>query len=927
MSIGVDPAQSNGPVNVLIAGSAPGLKGDPGVGISTAQVDDKGQLVITKTDGSLITLPLDAVIGLAAMQAATTLGTSLDDINAAVQKTSSATQTVLDAQKGVSTAQLDVAAKFAAVSQLSGQVSGDRQTTLQAAGSAQAVTAGAAGVLAQMTALATLVADNPAQFTNRGAWDAAKNSPVLTSGAGSEGDLYVVSVAGATALDGVAQWGLLDGAWYHDGAWHRLANAGYPTIAQMFTALQGIVTDRVRLDSKTSQALAVRDVMGYLLSAIDGAGNIRTAGKQLLLGSTLLDCDAKGEWLFGQRDAAGNIAWGVRQDGSPAFPATAGRADLGPVTIVGSSPAGGLMIKDKAGFVTLDTSGTYGSGDDFPAAEIAARDQMQLARSAATMSGPGDLLRARPVWGISVVVTLGQSEQMGFAAVPVLTRVQPYDNVSFGGDARGQRFDDSTTAWTPRGGSALQPLVCVMVNNADFNEYTRGYSPISAQPADVTVTPLATSDGSTQASVSTSDASVDFTKLFAVGDTIQFAGFSGAAAGMNQGDGEYWDPFAEILSLTASTLTILARGISNTLVPVAVSKAAGVTISILWVGGMYHGEQNSVTMLNVFRGLQLKQRGMPQDLSRRLALISTCVSGMPLANLSKGQDQDVYQRNVQSAQVAVAESKALGMTCGIFLWDFLQGGSDTATDYDTYYALLKAYHEDLIADVLPVYGQTEIPFFMLTPISGENMPSTGHMDVCRAQVDYVLATPGCFIPTVGYPAIDYGAHFTSNGQRYVGAMKAKVAHRVINQGLAWKPLIMERASLRGRSILIDCHVPFPPIRSLPVYVGMQRKTYDTLGFRVVDEAGNALPMASVAIVGETQIRIILNVPPSEPVWVNYGSADFEGNGNIFDSDPATTADVYEWVIGAAYSERNADVGKPFALPNPMINYAIKTVEG
>lgn len=40
----------------------------------------------------------------------------------------------------------------------------------------------------------------------QGAWNASTNSPTLTSGSGTEGDLYRVSVAGSTALDDETFW-------------------------------------------------------------------------------------------------------------------------------------------------------------------------------------------------------------------------------------------------------------------------------------------------------------------------------------------------------------------------------------------------------------------------------------------------------------------------------------------------------------------------------------------------------------------------------------------------------------------------------------------------------------------------------------------------------------------------------------------------
>lgn len=805
------------------------------------------------------------------------------------------------------------------------------QSALSNSSSASALVRGASEILAQMTALASDVANNPEIFTNRGAWDASKNSPSLASGTGTEGDLYIVTVAGGTDIDGVSDWGLLDGIWYHDGAWRRLVKAGYPAIAQVFQGLNGIIADGVTLNSRGSGALTLRDVLGYVLTSIDNTGNISTAGKQLLLGSTLLDCNAKGQFLFGMRDAMGNLAWGVRADGSPAFPSGAARADLGPISVTNNGNPNGITVKDKNGFILLDTYGYYAiKTGDFTAEEIAERDRMQLARSAATMAGPGDMLRARPVWGISVSYALGQSEMMGFVSIPALSLTQPYDNITFGGDPRGFDFGIDGAEWTPRGGDpSPQPLVAVNVNQDTYATMDLPPS-LVYKPSTVDVAVPTVTSGNPQIQISTTDTSIDFTTGFSVGQTIQCAGFTGAAAANNESGGWWYSNYITLTTVTAQSITGTCDYVWFQWNPVAVSGATGVSIAPLRITRDF-GEQQSIAALNFYRGMQLAYRGLPSDSSRKLALLSCCVSGTTIEQLSKGSSPDLFDRIPQSATIAKAQADKLGATIGCFLLEFCQGGSNTDTDYATYYPLLAQYFEDAKSAIKSEFGQTIDPFIEIVPISGMNLPGTGIMDVCRAQVDYVMATPGAYIPTVGYPAIDYGPHYSSNGERYVGAMRAKVRHRVITQGLAWKPLIMERATLRGKTILIDCHVPYPPMRVLPTWEGQAQNTRTDLGFGVYDTVTNTqLNVASVKIAGETQIEITLSTEPENSVWVTYGDSNHNGSGNIYDSDPAVSRDVYEWVEGngAPYSENIPDyIGQPYALPNPMINYAIQSVKG
>ena len=56
----------------------------------------------------------------------------------------------------------------------------------------------------------------------QGTWNASTNTPTLTSGVGTKGDYYVVSVAGSTNLDGVTLWGVGDWAVFNGSAWQKV---------------------------------------------------------------------------------------------------------------------------------------------------------------------------------------------------------------------------------------------------------------------------------------------------------------------------------------------------------------------------------------------------------------------------------------------------------------------------------------------------------------------------------------------------------------------------------------------------------------------------------------------------------------------------------------------------------------------------------
>ena len=56
----------------------------------------------------------------------------------------------------------------------------------------------------------------------QGTWNASTNSPALASGTGTKGFYYKVSVAGATAIDGISQWNVGDMLTFNGTVWDKI---------------------------------------------------------------------------------------------------------------------------------------------------------------------------------------------------------------------------------------------------------------------------------------------------------------------------------------------------------------------------------------------------------------------------------------------------------------------------------------------------------------------------------------------------------------------------------------------------------------------------------------------------------------------------------------------------------------------------------
>ncbi len=58
-----------------------------------------------------------------------------------------------------------------------------------------------------------------------GTWNANTNTPTLASGVGTNGEYYVVSVAGTTNIDGISDWGVGDWIIFNGVAWQKIDNS------------------------------------------------------------------------------------------------------------------------------------------------------------------------------------------------------------------------------------------------------------------------------------------------------------------------------------------------------------------------------------------------------------------------------------------------------------------------------------------------------------------------------------------------------------------------------------------------------------------------------------------------------------------------------------------------------------------------------
>ena len=130
----------------------------------------------------------------------------------------------------------------------------------------------------------------------KGTWNAATNTPDLTTGFFEKGDYYVVSVAGTTDLDGTDFWGVGDWAVYNGSIWQRVEGGSETdTDAIVFNTLANLTPTNGEMtwdanDMRKTVAVGINGDQFYLFEdqifRVRASSNI-TKGQVVMFSGTL----------------------------------------------------------------------------------------------------------------------------------------------------------------------------------------------------------------------------------------------------------------------------------------------------------------------------------------------------------------------------------------------------------------------------------------------------------------------------------------------------------------------------------------------------------------------------------------------------------------------------------------------------------------
>ena len=121
--------------------------------------------------------------------------------------------------------------------------------------------------------------------TYKGTWDADTNNPDLVTDTPTQGDYYVVNVAGNTDLDGITDWEIGDWAIYNGSVWQKVDNTD--SVSSVNGQVGTVVLDAADVNAAASNVYVVAG------TGLDGTGNLE-ANVTIFLANTLVSPNSYG---------------------------------------------------------------------------------------------------------------------------------------------------------------------------------------------------------------------------------------------------------------------------------------------------------------------------------------------------------------------------------------------------------------------------------------------------------------------------------------------------------------------------------------------------------------------------------------------------------------------------------------------------------
>jgi hypothetical protein len=554
----------------------------------------------------------------------------------------------------------------------------------------------------------------------------------------------------------------------------------------------------------------------------------------------------------------------------------------------------------------------------------------------------------------SLITGTGQSNLQGDQNAWANAAPPLYGNVMLGNGTRpliSSIKDPNANLFQPVGGPTIQPLVSVnqdatdglpvTVNQGGFDGVTGATFAISPKNVLTLTQPAGNMHQLVDGVLVTtpvggaSALAFDLTQIFAPGMGVWFTNVTGT----QQAEGINIQSLLKVEAVTARTMTIASggfgyAGISSTPISIFATNNFGV-----------FGEDACVTQANEYSALASAAGALPAG--KVFGVLNGAVAGTTIAELSPGATPNLYHRVIDGVTRFTAAAAALGKTTSVVVDVYEQGNADIGhqTSQAAYTAGLQAIYSGHRTAYPAITGQTRPPVFMISQTSGFDLSKNDFGNNAVSMAQLLFATSGqnpdayCFGPT--YFAPNQGVHETPNGQRWKGAMRAKILYRILNLNQAWLPLYPTLVSYLGNQILLEFHVPVGGLQFRPAFKFGEPTVYPDAGFQATD-ANGLNPVTAVKITGGYSIflQFARNFVSAPRVQYADGT-NHDGMGNLYDGDTAVSAEIFTYTPFAgeppiddipAFTDTvltgktfPSPVGQPYALFNPCCVFNVMAV--
>jgi hypothetical protein len=357
--------------------------------------------------------------------------------------------------------------------------------------------------------------------------------------------------------------------------------------------------------------------------------------------------------------------------------------------------------------------------------------------------------------------------------------------------------------------------------------------------------------------------------------------------------------------------------------------------AVKWSSG---GEQPIVGCVNSFSGMYREE----VNENMRFIGMTGGEGGQTIEKLSKECTNDGYYEStfikILDNTVAALEPSGSRVTCPAIV--YMQGeyncntpanytgkgltpGSNGTVDKDEYKSLLLTLKNNMQADIMAKYGQSEKPLFFIYQTSGKYI-AMYEMNIATAQYEFAKENEDVIMLNPHYALPDYsGGHLSTNGYRWYGEIIGKILYDVLVEEKDYQSLHPQNFTVEGSTLTIEYYVPVPPL-VLDTWTTPPVSNY---GFCVYKKGQRTTNLVnSVEIVEGTKVRLSCSQQLDEGIEVVYAGKPTSGTGNLCDSHNFTSMYTYFDDRGASlqetYTPTDEAGGSLYGKHYPMQNWSV-----